>query len=251
MRARILKPDFFRDEELAELPFEARLLFQGIWCIADREGRLEDRPRRIKADVFPYDDISNTMVDQWLTCLSPHWITRYVVDGHGFIQIVAFKKHQRCHPNEAPSSFPPPPENTDVSPRLTNGESPSTIGTPRCSVITSTSMPSVNVNVGTATAVDLSEIAARIFNRHPLGKKITLVSTERAVTQKVGDAVNPLREATLLDARHAGWCASSSWKDQAGRFTPKLDRWIISNESDAEPPPDAQVYSGPHPSMIL
>ena len=44
MRTRLLKPGFFMNEELARLPVRARLLFAGLWCLADREGRLEDRP---------------------------------------------------------------------------------------------------------------------------------------------------------------------------------------------------------------
>jgi hypothetical protein len=47
-RTRQIKPGFFKNDELAELPIEARLLFAGLWTIADREGRLEDRPKKIK-----------------------------------------------------------------------------------------------------------------------------------------------------------------------------------------------------------
>ena len=56
-RIRYLKPDFFRDEDLAELPHWIRLLYAGLWSIADKEGRLEDRPKRIKIDIFPYDKV--------------------------------------------------------------------------------------------------------------------------------------------------------------------------------------------------
>ncbi len=56
-RARNIKPGFFRNAELVELPFEARLLFIGLWTIADREGRLEDRPKQIKMEVFPADNV--------------------------------------------------------------------------------------------------------------------------------------------------------------------------------------------------
>ena len=47
-RARNIKPGFFKNEFLAEMPCEVRLLFIGLWTLADREGRLEDRPKRIK-----------------------------------------------------------------------------------------------------------------------------------------------------------------------------------------------------------
>ena len=44
-RARNIKPGFFRNADLVEMPIEARLLFIGLWTLADRSGRLEDRPR--------------------------------------------------------------------------------------------------------------------------------------------------------------------------------------------------------------
>lgn len=37
-RARNIKPGFFTNDELVELPFEVRSLFIGLWAIADREG---------------------------------------------------------------------------------------------------------------------------------------------------------------------------------------------------------------------
>ena len=52
-RARNIKPAFFKNETLVELPVETRLLFIGLWTLADREGRLEDRPKRIKMEIYP------------------------------------------------------------------------------------------------------------------------------------------------------------------------------------------------------
>ena len=54
-RARNIKPGFFKNEELAECSLAARLCFPGLWLLADREGRLEDRPKRIKGELFPFD----------------------------------------------------------------------------------------------------------------------------------------------------------------------------------------------------
>jgi hypothetical protein len=52
----MIKPNFFLNEDLAQCPPLARLLFAGLWCHADCDGRLEDRPRRIKVLVLLYDD---------------------------------------------------------------------------------------------------------------------------------------------------------------------------------------------------
>jgi hypothetical protein len=104
-RARNIKPGFFTNEELVELPFATRLLFIGLWTLADREGRLEDKPKRIKMHLFPADEID---VDEALYSLQASgFLTRYEVDGARYIQVLAFRKHQNPHRDEKPSSIPP------------------------------------------------------------------------------------------------------------------------------------------------
>lgn len=105
-RARNIKPSFFMNEDLAELPFHTRLLFIGLWTLADREGRLEDRPKKIKMGVFPADNIE---VDAALAELDrAKFILRYSVRGVGYIQILAFEKHQNPHHREPPSTIQKP-----------------------------------------------------------------------------------------------------------------------------------------------
>jgi hypothetical protein len=108
VRARNLKPGFFKNEQLAELPPLTRILFQGLWCLADRRGRLEDRPKRIKAEVLPYDDWD---VDRALDDLArAGFIVRYEIDGTRYIQVVNFERHQSPHVREPESTIPPPPD---------------------------------------------------------------------------------------------------------------------------------------------
>ncbi|MBQ0532629.1 hypothetical protein J7S73_21535 [Providencia rettgeri] len=103
-RARNIKPGFFTNDDLAECEPLARILFVGLWTVADREGRLEDKPRKIKAMVLPYDDAD---CDKLLAQLhGKNFITRYVVDGNEFIQINNWKKHQNPHMKEAASEIP-------------------------------------------------------------------------------------------------------------------------------------------------
>ncbi len=106
-RKRMLDPSFFVDETVASLPPLARLLFQGLWGQADREGRLEDRPVRLKVQILPYDDCD---VDSFLSLLAgARLILRYAADdGTQVIQIRSFKKHQKPHPKEAKSVLPAP-----------------------------------------------------------------------------------------------------------------------------------------------
>lgn len=105
-RSRTLKPGFFQNEYLAELEPLARLLFEGLWCIADRDGRLEDRPKKIKVEILPYD---NCDVDKLLNNLAnakEPFIVRYIHEEVRYIQITNFPKHQNPHPKEPESSIP-------------------------------------------------------------------------------------------------------------------------------------------------
>jgi len=105
-RSRNIKPGFFTNEELAECSPWARLCFAGLWTLADREGRLEDRPKRIKGQLFSFDSIE---VEPLLNELESHdFIQRYVAEGMGFIQILGFSKHQNPHHKEAKSIIPSP-----------------------------------------------------------------------------------------------------------------------------------------------
>lgn len=107
-RSRNIKPGFFLNDELAQIDPLGRLLFAGLWTIADREGRLEDRPLRIKAQVLPYDSCN---VDTLLNELHQGgFITRYKHASNSYIQIINFSKHQNPHKNEAESIIPPPEE---------------------------------------------------------------------------------------------------------------------------------------------
>ena len=105
-RSRNIKPGFFKNEELAELPFEVRLLFIGLWTMADREGRLEDRPKKIKMELFPVDNVD---VDHMLTQLAgKDFIVRYEANSCKYIAVLNFKKHQNPHHKEQASTIPAP-----------------------------------------------------------------------------------------------------------------------------------------------
>lgn len=112
-RARNIKPSFFKNEILGEGDPLLGLLFIGLWTLADREGRLEDRPKRIKAEIFPYRESLD--VNGYLTELaSLGFIHRYTVENTAYIQVVNFLKHQSPHRTEKASEIPGPTENTQT-----------------------------------------------------------------------------------------------------------------------------------------
>ena len=116
-RSRNIKPGFFSNEYLAELDFATRLLFIGLWTEADKAGRLEDRPKRLKMALFPADSVD---VDSMLACLESYgFIRRYERNGLKVVQIVNWAKHQNPHHTEKASVLPP---EHDESAPAGNGE---------------------------------------------------------------------------------------------------------------------------------
>lgn len=119
-RARNIKPGFFRNEELAGLPFEYRLLFIGLWTLADREGRLEDRPKRIRMEIFPADSVDCEVgITALETC---GLVVRYQDQGNAYIWIPTFLDHQKPHPREVASTIPAYQGQTKATPRNDQGD---------------------------------------------------------------------------------------------------------------------------------
>jgi len=128
MRARNIKPGFFLNSKLSEVPALTRILFIGLWCLADRRGRLEDDPKRIKGGVLPYDEYDTSLGLAQLH--EQGLIERYAKNGNHYIQIVKFEKHQYPHHREPESVIPAPhkpralPSPAHLNPDVLNPESP-------------------------------------------------------------------------------------------------------------------------------
>jgi hypothetical protein len=117
LRTRTVRAGFWSDEDLSELPLFTRFVFIGLMVVADREGRFENRPRRIKRLLFPCDEID---IEAAITALAgAGFIELYVVNGQRLAEIRNFGKHQRPHPAEAKSVLPPIP----LDPMESNGTS--------------------------------------------------------------------------------------------------------------------------------
>lgn len=105
----MIKPEFFDDPDMAALTPLARLFFIGLWTQADRDGRLVDDMRRLKARIFPYDAVD--VEDLALELVEKDLIRRYAAGEprKAYIWIRTFTKHQRPHPKEPLSTLPPCP----------------------------------------------------------------------------------------------------------------------------------------------
>lgn len=125
-RARNIKPSIFKNEILGVADPLLTILFESLWCLADKEGRLEDRPVRIKGETFPYRD--GVDVDKMLTDLERlGFIVRYQVNELRLIQVINFVKHQKPHHTEKDSELPEFSYGCHVTVKnpLEHGENPS------------------------------------------------------------------------------------------------------------------------------
>lgn len=109
-RTRLLKPGFFSNDILAECDPLARILFAGLWTLVDRDGRMECRHAKIKAQLLPYDNCDVAALMEQLAARG--FVQVYTVDGKTYIQVNGFAKHQNPHPRETSDGLPEPPQNT-------------------------------------------------------------------------------------------------------------------------------------------
>lgn len=94
-RIRTIKPEFWQNETLAELPALTRLLAIGLLNYADDEGFFKATPALIRASIFPFDDSANIL--GMLQELSSAGYIRLTdgSDGRSYGCIPTFLKHQR------------------------------------------------------------------------------------------------------------------------------------------------------------
>lgn len=103
-RTRNIKPGFFQNDQLAECSPLARLLFAGLWCWADKDGRMEYRPKRLKVEILPYDDAD---VQELIDELSERGFVRlYESEGQQYLDIPKFATHQNPHKDERAKGLP-------------------------------------------------------------------------------------------------------------------------------------------------
>jgi hypothetical protein len=110
-RSRFIKGAYFLHEDISDLVIATRLFFIGLWTLADREGRIIDRPRKIHMALFPRDTVD---VDAMLNELAAYgFVHRYRVGDVAVIQVMNWGRHQSPHHREAPSVLPPLPASND------------------------------------------------------------------------------------------------------------------------------------------
>lgn len=124
MRIRNIRPGFWTNEDLADCTDRQNLLFIGLWMLADKNGCVEYRPRRIKAQLFGIRDYTAKELQKDCGRLSEVLLIHFYRASEGetpteecneetadFIYIPNFVKHQRLtswEKNDSEDSCPLP-----------------------------------------------------------------------------------------------------------------------------------------------
>ncbi|ENW00178.1 hypothetical protein F938_00822 [Acinetobacter bereziniae LMG 1003 = CIP 70.12] len=118
-RARNIKPSFFTNDELSELDPLARLLFIGMWTVADHKGCFEYKPKRLKVQLLPYDECN--IEELTINLEKSGFIAIYSVQGQQYIKVINFEKHQNPHKNEREkgSELPDIDQKDEENPKFT------------------------------------------------------------------------------------------------------------------------------------
>ncbi len=109
MRRRMLNPDFFTDPDMvANFDFGGRLLYQGLWCLAEDSGCFEPNPLLLKMKIFPGDDVPLGEIQKHIDRLVElEKIVLYEVDGKEYAWLKNFHKHQKLE-RPSPPTIPLP-----------------------------------------------------------------------------------------------------------------------------------------------
>lgn len=237
-RARNIKPAIMDNEELAELEPLTRLLFIYSWMLADRAGRLEDRPKRIAAKALPYDREAD--VDAMLDSLAnAGFIQRYEASGIRLIQIVNFAKHQTPHVRESESELPDCVQSTTkVVPEHNQGNSEASPRSPD-SLIPDSLIPDSLI---TEPAAQNAGKPAPTSKPDPKGSRL---KADWALPRSWGDwALNEFPHWTAETVRTVAANFADHWHGESGAKARKSDwlatwrKWCRSDITQrAHPPP--------------
>ncbi|WP_255631306.1 hypothetical protein [Caballeronia sp. dw_19] len=94
-RIRSIKPEFWTSAQVMDLSIPARLLFIGLWNFCDDAGIHPASEKRLKAEVFPADDVSVSDVRGLIAELERvGLLTEYAIDNESYWQVTGWH-HQK------------------------------------------------------------------------------------------------------------------------------------------------------------
>jgi len=109
-RNRIIKPDYWLDDEIAA-NFDpwGRLFYIGLWNHVEDCGIIPWNTTRLKAMIFPYDDLPDERLENYIIRLIEiNKIIPYKISGRYYLWLRRFNEHQKIdRPSKSRHPLPP------------------------------------------------------------------------------------------------------------------------------------------------
>lgn len=108
-RIRTLKPEIWQSPQVMRLHHSARLLFIGLITQADDQGRGSAEPLKIRATIYPCDEVTPVDIGQWLDLLAEVGLAEFyqTADRGPVYCLTGWKRNQKIDKAKA-STFPDP-----------------------------------------------------------------------------------------------------------------------------------------------
>jgi hypothetical protein len=235
-RIRYLKPEFFSDEDLAKLPHSTRLTFAGLWCWADREGRLEDRPGFLKAMIFPYIEDAQVDMENELILLSQPkisgypFINRYSTENRRYIQIISWKDHQSPHNTEKQSKIPAPTEIPLCTPPKEQHKEKDKDKCAYPPPLVKQPLDNRSLTVKKDMLTELNGNFDKFWKEYPkkVGKQAAITEWKAAIKKGIMPEIDAILH-TLQKQKE-----SDQWTKDSGQFIPNPATWLHQGRWDDE-----------------
>lgn len=103
-RKRMIDPEFWLDEDMTSMGFDCRLFYIGLWNFSDDYGVIGNSPKKVKAQIFPYEKIDVAPFIKLLIEMKK--LIPFEAEGKQWLFVKNFPKYQRV---DKPSKHRNPP----------------------------------------------------------------------------------------------------------------------------------------------
>lgn len=207
-RIRSIKPEFWVSEQVAECSTSARLTFVGLWTFSDDNGVHPAKPKTLKAELFPMDDVSSIDVAGWMAeLINAGLVAEFEAGGERFWYVTGWAKHQKI---DRPScKYPVPPRQTAPADKSVGIVEPS-----------SKTQPSA--------APDVPIAQLQLVEPSPNDRRAPPPGEERKGEERTGETASPKAQRST-PAESAGtrlpkdWALPDDWRRYCVDRRPELD----------------------------
>lgn len=239
-RIRSIKPDFFTSLTVADLSFEQRLTFIGLWTHVDDEGRCVDDARLIKAAIWPLDDRTAADVEADLGGLSESsLIVRYTLNRKRYLAVRGWAEHQKIN-RPTPSKLPAPKDGQILGATCTDDDS----STPHGDVTEDSPGERKGKEQGKEQGKEGSSPPSAASARDDPGpafdefwslypRKAGKSEAAKSWGKAIKDGIDPTSLLAAVKA-HADYHLAAKTEQQ---FIPHASTWLNQKRYEDEPPP--------------